>query len=363
MVAEIVAPTIASTLMRKSPWIPLFVGLGVVSLGSWAVIFIPETLPRKQSNVLLEAGDMIDNEAASTDSTARLLPTKSSLFVKLNGNLSSELRSLRTHITIPILLLLPGFLIEPLPRQMVDLVLRYISKRFHWPLAEAGILLSVRAFINLILLLAILPLISHILISPKSLSHSYHRLRSCNFSFRFNYTTSQKDLLLARASLLFMILGATLLALSAFPSAPHYDPPHDNNLPITLAILGLIIYTLGMGFHSFIRSLVTSLVDDMHVARLYSVISVIQTLGGFGTAAMLTGLYAQALRLAEDGDSHADGGNKLGWLGLPFWGIVITGWVVGTGVTLFRVQQVHKQARVGAEDEDEGTLGDGGAST
>jgi hypothetical protein len=155
-------------------------------------------------------------------------------------------------------------------------VLCYISKRFKWSLVQTGLLLSLQALINIILFLAILSGISYIL---TSLSRSaYSILGLC-----FHLSTTSKDLILVCISLIIQITDAFLLAVSAFPSAIS-DSGQETVIPITLAIGGLVIYTLGLGFENFCRSLITTLVDQQHVVRLYAVMSVIDTLGSSITA-------------------------------------------------------------------------------
>jgi hypothetical protein len=145
-----------------------------------------------------------------------------------------------------------------------------------------------------------------------------------------------KDLILARISLIIQIIGTFLLALSAFPS-PIGDSNQESPLPITLAIGGLVIYTLGLGFQTFCRSLITTLVDQQHVARLYTVISVIDTLGSSITAPGLAWLYSWGMRLSREGTANS-------YLGLPFWGAMLFTAIAGGGVMWVKISERKEES-------------------
>jgi hypothetical protein len=276
MAAEVFAPSIASALMLRDPWIPMFIGNAVVVLGSACMIFVPETFNRKPVNGSVEMTN-IDSNSSSCSSP----DLKHPILSRIRATCFEIIDNIRTHASIPVLLLLATFFSQLLSRQTFDLIMRYISKRFSWTLAKtsfllslrasssrcelpplvASFLLSLRAGINVILFVAVLPFLSRILTSSLRMPGRFP-------TFNFNLSTSSKDLLLARLSLLLYALGAPFLGLSAFPSLIG-DSDKETFLPITIAITGLIVYTLGMGYSAFCRSLVTTLVDQRHVARPY----------------------------------------------------------------------------------------------
>jgi hypothetical protein len=175
---------------------------------------------------------------------------------------------------------------------------------------------------NLILLLAILPFLSHILTSPT-------KSRYARLALRFHLSTQAKDLLLARLSLVLQIIGFVFLGVSARRS-PARDTDSETAIPIFLAMTGLMVFTLGTGFSSLCRSLITTLVDRQHVARLYAVIAVIETLGALIVAPMLAVLYAWGLRLSDNGKNQ-------GYLGLPYLGLVVLNFLAGGGVMWVRL--------------------------
>lgn len=135
------------------------------------------------------------------------------------------------------------------------------------------LLLSLRAFVNILVLLAFIPLVSKFLIK------------------RVGFSSKGKDLLLARFSIIVLAIGSFVVAASP---------------TIGLTIFGMIIWTVGTGFDSLTRSLITTLVDKEHIGRLYSIITVVETVGALIAGPTLNWLYSVGLKKGN------------GWIGLPF---------------------------------------------
>jgi hypothetical protein len=200
--------------------------------------------------------------------------------------------------------------VAPFSKHALGLSIRYVSNRFHWTLRKTAFLLSLRAGINIVLLLVILPSISYLLIS------------------KLHYTSKTKDLFLARSSIIFLTIGSLLIA-----SSP----------TISLTILGLSVWTLGTGFSSLTRSLITTLVDQQHVGRLYAAIAVVETVGGLIAGPTLAALYALGLKWKGD------------WVGLPYFLLAGISLIGALGVWSFGC--VGRRERRG-EPEGEGEYRD-----
>jgi len=207
------------------------------------------------------------------------------------------------------LLLLITFLINPFGRVTGDLALRYISNRFDWKLRDVGYLLSMRAFVNITLLIAILPGLSHLLLS------------------RLHFTSKAKDLLLARSSVIFLIIGAILMGL-----AP----------TVGVGICAMIVWTLGLGFTSLTRSLITTLVDQQHVGRLYAAISIVETTGMLIAGPTMAGLYAIGLKWGR------------GWQGLPFLCLAVISTIAGVAVWSFGLLTRERGVVEVVSDQEDG---------
>ncbi|KAF7933703.1 uncharacterized protein EAE98_003412 [Botrytis deweyae] len=276
LVAQLIAPSLAALLMAKSPWIPILLGISFLTLGSLLILFIPETLHMQDRRTSTSHVAL----ATSTNDFTHNCKPQNSLFAAVGYNFSHTLRTFRLSLSIlnsaPLVLLLITFIIKPLSSQSEDISLRYISNRFHFPLRLSSFLWSLRAAVQIILFLLILPFLSKLMITY------------------FKIPSSKKDLHLARASILILTLGSLLIALA--PTLP-------------LAILGMAVFTLGAGFISMMRSLITTLVDRQHKGQLYAAVAVVETTGRLIAGPGFAQLYIEGLRL------------KGIWVGLPFFGM------------------------------------------
>ncbi|TVY40943.1 Efflux pump [Lachnellula subtilissima] len=145
-------------------------------------------------------------------------------------------------------------------------------------ISGAGFLLSLRAGVNIVLFIIILPAITRYALSKLA-------------------GPAETDLMVARGSIVLMILGTLALSVSVTPA---------------LMIMGLIVYTLGTGFAPLVRSLVTSLVEShaeggpRDIARIYAVIGVMEGIGSLVAGPGMASAFRLGISLGES------------WLGLPF---------------------------------------------
>ncbi|KAK5017631.1 hypothetical protein LTR16_002355 [Cryomyces antarcticus] len=188
----------------------------------------------------------------------------------------------------------------------IPLLLQHISKRYDWTISQATYLISLRAGMNALVFFHLLPSISSLL------------QKCCRF------TGQQKDLYLACLSAALIALGFSGLALA--PTA-------------TLAAVGLVLTSLGSSAMFMIRSSMTSLVESHHVARLYTVVSVVDTLGLMEGGPLAAGLFRAGLRV---------GG---AWVGLLF--AVLAGLFAGAALLLCFVR-IRKGGEAVVEDGDNG---------
>ena len=156
----------------------------------------------------------------------------------------------------------------------VHLVLQYLSKRYGLTLSKATLVMTIRNGVLVLLLFVVLPYVST----------SIMRV--------FRLSAQRKDLYLARGSQVLMALGWTLVGLS--PEIP-------------FVAISLAIASLGQGAPLLLRSFLTSLVEAHHIARVFSIISIVDTLGMMFGSPLLAGLFKSGLAL---------GG---GWIGLVFF--------------------------------------------
>jgi len=194
----------------------------------------------------------------------------------------------------PFCLLLTTFFIEQLTTKTTRFGVRYTSKRFGWSIASFGYLLSVRASVSIILLLVILPLLSSMLMSDK---------------FPFHYTARDKDLSLARLSSIALVCGSLLTA----------DPT------IGVVVSGFLLSTLGSGFSGFCRSLATTFVDQRHIAKMYTLLNIVDTIGAFLAGPLMAWAFIVGIRLRGS------------WLGLPYIVLAVCGAMAAVAIYCVRL--------------------------
>lgn len=312
LAAQLLGNSVASSLMTKSPWIPILLDGTFLILGTILSVFIPETLhfrtPSTQSETALP--DSISEGSIKLDDSSFFATIKSHLLDtrrKVTGSLS-------ILNSIPVIILLMAFILYPFNNISVGICIRYISNRFKWSLSQAGYLLSLRGLINIGVTLGLLPGLSYILI---------HRLR---------LSSREKDLLLAKFSIVLLVFGALLIATSG---------------KISLTITGLIVWTFGTGFLSLVRSLITNLVDEQHIGRLYAIISIVETIGTLVAGPTLAGFYNLGLRWQGS------------WIGLPFFLLSIVSFLAGVDVWVFgRVTRKPRRDTVLGDEGETNTPSD-----
>lgn len=109
---------------------------------------------------------------------------------------------------------------------------------------------------------------------------------------RCGYSTTRKDVLLARVGLSALTAGLLVTGL-----APH----------IGVLILGLVITAFGSGVGSAMRALLTSWVQPNEVARLYSALSIVETAGMSAGGPICAGMFNAGMKWAKEG------GVRCGW--------------------------------------------------
>ncbi|KAA8644006.1 hypothetical protein EYZ11_010863 [Aspergillus tanneri] len=323
MAADFASNAASSWLMVMDPWLPLFAGWGVVIVGMFFALTLPETiraLPPSAQQVgtsielsLLHNGDInrpVRKEQEWTDLNDLDSDQEESLLEKRSK--WTFFTTIRTHArdyltpysfifeNKKILLLLTPFLVYRLSRGSWFLM-QYISTRYNWSLAEANFLMSLKPALIIPLFLVILPGIS---------------------SHMKGMDQIKKDLRLARVSIVCLTLGTLGIGLS--PSIAAFIP-------------SLLVQTCGSGFTFLTRSVITTLVKTEETARLYTIIEVLQAVGNVIASLSITAVFQVGLEL---------GGM---WIGLAWMMTSFVFVVVGLSIWMFRLPSSAKDDNVDRE--------------
>ncbi|KAG9234800.1 major facilitator superfamily domain-containing protein [Amylocarpus encephaloides] len=299
LLAHLLAPSIARLLMEQSPWLALITGWSIMTGGWFIVTFMPETLHLR---VCTTSGQLVRNAPKEGNLASTKGCSNHTVLTSIRAQLVDALKRTRSAtqvlLSTSVRLLLVTFVIGPFCTVSVGLSVRYVSKRFTWKIQEVMLLLSLRAFVNIILLLAIIPIVSKVLMS------------------RLGYSSKEKDLSLSKFSAVVLVAGSICIAASR---------------NISSTILGMVVWTLGTGFSSLVRSLITTLVEKEQIGRLYAAITVVETIGFLVAGPLLNWLFTVGMSAGGD------------WIGLPFYCLAILCLLASLGIWYFRIPSDRRQ--------------------
>ncbi|POR39544.1 Uncharacterized protein TPAR_00264 [Tolypocladium paradoxum] len=302
-IGRFVASSVSARLMQTvSPWPPILIAFVLIPLGAAVILFIPETLQVQKH----------DPERHHQPAHTTCAQTQTSLLARGAAYLRNCLSRLGRALSIikspsALFVLLTFISASPVSLGAGTFIVQYVSKRFGWSFADAAYLRSVKGISDMIVLLIALPALSLLLMSP---------------SMPFRLSPLRKDLILARLSMLLMTCGTLLMAGGT----------------VQVVIAGQLIITLGDGFISLCRSVMTSFVDNQHASTLYTLISIVETVGSCAAGPALAWLFSTGMKLGN------------GWEGLPYVGISAL-CALMTLLLLF-VRVAAEARRTGAQEED-----------
>ncbi|EPS25160.1 hypothetical protein PDE_00091 [Penicillium oxalicum 114-2] len=268
-------------LMQYDYWIPYTLGYFIVIFGCIPVLFLPETLPEAKANKARwldqanstgrEPSDVVDANAA--DNNVRII-TKRSMWQEVADQVREFTDSTQViWRNVGVCLLILSLLVAILSRSSSFVLLQYVSKKYHWSLARASLLISIRGIFTLLNFLVIMPGITFAATNYLNM-HGPHR-----------------DHYITLGSGLLMTVGFLAVGLAPFPP---------------LLVIGVVALSLSSAFPITARSLATSLVPPDHVGTLYSAITISQSIGILVAGPLFAYLFRIGLHL---------GG---AWMGMPF---------------------------------------------
>lgn len=299
-------PPISAWLLTINPWIPSFVGLSLYGLAAFAFLLVPETRGFELG------GPNIEHDGTMPSPETHPTPHDADVAVDVDTNMTSapeaidpERRSTLSFLTddLRVIALILPFTTYALLASITKLLLQYCSTRYDLTFSKATLLVTVRNSVTVVLLFATLPYLTTAVTRAYKLSGE------------------AKDLLLARVSQILLATGWILVAASP-------------NIP-TVA-LSLAIASSGVGAAFLVRSLLTSLLPTQHIARVYTFISIVDTVGMMIGGPLLAGLFSRGLALGN------------GWIGLPFY-------FVGGLSALFAILLFFVRLEEGKEGSEEQT--------
>ncbi|RDA95411.1 hypothetical protein CP533_3437 [Ophiocordyceps camponoti-saundersi (nom. inval.)] len=273
LILAVVVNPIAALLLSIDPWIGMWLGFVTLLVGVLVIYMIPETLSLRHRD------DTSPPDSSSTDDDDDRdirMPVKESCimqaFAAARQDLGHVWRFVLASRSIVTLISAYGLSI-PASLSIQLYILQYMTRRFAWEWSTATYISTVSSITSVIVLLVILPSVSHMLIK------------------RCTYDTLHRDLFLSRVSAAIIVVGGLILAFAPVP---------------WLLVSSLVISSFGAGFVVLLRALLNALVEPHAAATVNTTISVVETLFNLVGAPALGWLLSSGLEAGGP------------WLGLPF---------------------------------------------
>jgi hypothetical protein len=281
--------------MTRNPWAAVSIGVGCFCVGIPLCCFIPETLGYQQPiRSDQRRRDEEETPATAKDQAKSFLEQCYKPLAESIGYFMQDRRVvLLVIIFVPIMLTMT----------IVPLLLQYASARYDLTFASATLLLTVRAGVMIAMFLCMS-------------SFVYRLLANAGVSGQ------KRDLFLAQGSAGLMLLGWIAVGFS----------------PNVILFTGsLMIATIGSGFPVYLRSFLTGLVAPNKVAGLYTIVSVVDTLGLMLGGPLLAWLFKRGMQL---------GGS---FIGLPF---IALGLIYAVVISFLLSIGHHTRKDIGEEGTD-----------
>lgn len=285
MIADLLAPTLAASLMTISPWLPFVIGISAMTFAMLLTILIPETYHTRTHTAFL-----------ASEASHGVQPKDSGILQQF-GQMTAMFKSRS------LCLIFISFVGEQLILKNSAFAMRYVSKRFSWPLSRFGYFMSVRALVGILVYLLILPRLSSFI------------------QHKFALTSLRRDLTLARMTGIVLVAG---LFLAAGPT-------------LGCVLAGLLLVTIGSSSTTICRSIAAHFVDERHVASMYTFLNLLNTAGAILASPLLASTFVLGMKWGRD------------WQGLPYLCLGFLGTISATA--LFLIRQSTSRTEEAATDE------------
>ncbi|OQO13020.1 hypothetical protein B0A48_02484 [Cryoendolithus antarcticus] len=308
MISNFTMPPLAALLMRYNPWIPALLGTFLTTTSLFLVALLPETLDWRHPH-------STPSSSHPPSPTAEMLPpppdpspvnaiASLNYPVRLFHGLKSATQVLWTDWRIPALI--STYLLHMLLGVLaIQTLLLYISKRYLYTLSQATLVITTKSLVNFVFLFLLLPFVAKLLTT------------------RYGLSAQRKDLYMSRGSLILTAIGWTMIGLA--PTVP-------------AVMVAIVISSLGYGWPLLLRSFLASLVPTHYLARVYSIISVMDSVGLMLGAPFMAALFNKGLDIGGMG------------IGLPFF---VLGAACAVTTSVVFVVGLKKGEEAGSQSDEE----------
>lgn len=301
MLCYFISPPLSGYLMERDPWIPLALGLGLQLLAIPITLMIPETLGLRKEDDASSDSDRMPGDISTLNSPSMDLQKHSVFHVARTLLISFVNDSAPLFKDWRVLFFIAIYPFRVACSSLDNFLIQYVPKRYHWTFAQTNYIWSIQSGASMVTLIVILPALASYLLNKKS------------------YSATKKDLFIMRISFTCFALGYLLEGL-----APN----------IYILIFAAVLANLGSGLGACMRALLTSFIPKDQVARLYTALAIVETLGMMVSGPIVAGLFNAGM---ERGSGV--------WQGLP--------WLV-LGSVLVALSTLTWALRLSGEGEEKG---------
>lgn len=301
-IAAILGQLTSSLLIPFNVWLPWLAGLCCILMAGAASLFIqdrhqesaPDVGDGEREPLLVPETDTHGPAADfAATSNGELLDERGTPSSKLHDAWKAFKKGARLAVgqSRLIFLLTLVLLCQISEDSLPMMLLVFASKRFGWTFARANLFWALGEGVQLVVLLALLPLVGRIL------------------KRRLGLDALGKDVALARASAALLGLGTIFIGLGW-------------NVPVF--VIGIVLTASAAGMQSLLRSLVTDTIEAGKLSLVYSVITVLHVVGGALAGPLYSAAFVAGMRRGIE------------WTGMPFivsgcLGLLSFGLLLGLG--------------------------------
>ncbi|KAF1921335.1 major facilitator superfamily domain-containing protein [Ampelomyces quisqualis] len=274
MTFSLFGPALASVTMLRNLWLPYYLGLGLLVCAVPLAMLLPGAVPTAGYERVLntncsdnedETTALLDNVSSARDvhnHTTQKDTMLSTIFIELTKIVGFVFGSRMVTQTLFIVILLG------LAKNSNEILAVVLSKRYEKTFVEVGYMLSIRAAVNVVVFIVLVP----------------QFLRLWNRKYPGLQTTA--DFLGASGSIFLSCLGTFFLALAS---------------SLWAAVLALVVQGLGAASSVFVLSLVRSPLvtaeDDDAIGRMFSIVVMTQKIGELIGTPLFAALWVKGLRI------------------------------------------------------------------
>ncbi|KAK1985383.1 ATP synthase F0 [Colletotrichum cereale] len=265
---ELFVAPLSAYLLSKNPWLPLTIGITLLTIGTCLPPFLPETLELRRA-----ADEEFEQTLHRPEHDPKEKRTVKEQIVFAVRNDMSHVYSfiIKSQRVLP---LVAGFNLTVIVKYVKsDIMAQYVHNLFGWSWAKATLISTVSVIANIVMLLAILPAVGWC-ITKRTAVHPLIR-----------------DLWLVR-------LTGILLSLGCFMVAIAYTP--------WFFFVALIIFSLGTSYTNLCRAVLNAVVEPHTIGTLNTAISWVEQVSMLVSAPVISGFLRAG---------NAAGG---AWIGLPY---------------------------------------------